>query len=118
MLSYTGGVKLIDFGLAKWNSKVAETATGINWGKVSYMSPEQHLGRAVDHRSDLFSAGLILWELLTGRQLFPSPESRAAELRDPPALALQPQHPARAGRHGLQGAGRGPRPSATRPARR
>jgi serine/threonine protein kinase len=94
MLSYTGGVKLIDFGLAKWNSKLAETATGINWGKIGYMSPEQHLGRAVDHRSDLFSAGLILWELLTGRQLFPSPEARAAQLDIPPASRFNPNIPA------------------------
>jgi eukaryotic-like serine/threonine-protein kinase len=93
MLSYTGGVKLIDFGLAKWNSKLAETATGINWGKIGYMSPEQHLGRAVDHRSDLFSAGLILWELLTGRQLFPSPESRATDFEIPPPSRFNPNIP-------------------------
>jgi serine/threonine-protein kinase len=60
MLTYTGGVKLIDFGLAQWNDKVAQTAAGTNWGKVSYMSPEQYLGKPVDHRSDLFSAGIIL----------------------------------------------------------
>ena len=84
MLSYTGSLKLIDFGLAKWRSKVAETQTGVNWGKVSYMSPEQYLGRAIDHRSDLFSVGLILWELLTGRQLFPSPESRSTDFEIPP----------------------------------
>jgi serine/threonine protein kinase len=84
MLSYTGGLKLIDFGLAKWRSKVAETQAGVNWGKVSYMSPEQYLGRPIDHRSDLFSVGLILWELLTGRQLFPSPESRSTDFEIPP----------------------------------
>ena len=93
MLSYNGGVKLIDFGLAKWKSKVSETASGINWGKVSYMSPEQHLGRPVDHRSDLFSAGLILWELLTGRQLFPSADSRTGELDIPPPSRLNPHIP-------------------------
>jgi eukaryotic-like serine/threonine-protein kinase len=78
MLTYTGGVKLIDFGLAKWNDKVAQTAAGTNWGKISYMSPEQYLGKTIDHRSDLFSAGIILWELLTGRQLFPSTQTRQA----------------------------------------
>jgi eukaryotic-like serine/threonine-protein kinase len=76
MLTYTGGVKLIDFGLAKWKAKVVQTATGVQWGKTSYMSPEQYLGKPVDHRSDLFSAGVILWELLTGRQMFPPSESR------------------------------------------
>jgi serine/threonine-protein kinase len=76
MLTYTGGVKLIDFGLAKWKAKVVQTATGVQWGKTSYMSPEQYMGKPVDHRSDLFSAGVILWELLTGRQMFPPSESR------------------------------------------
>jgi serine/threonine protein kinase len=76
MLTYTGGLKLIDFGLAKWKAKVVQTATGVQWGKTSYMSPEQYIGKPVDHRSDLFSAGVILWELLTGRQLFPAAEAR------------------------------------------
>jgi serine/threonine protein kinase len=76
MLTYTGGVKLIDFGLAKWKAKVVQTATGVQWGKTSYMSPEQYMGKPVDHRSDLYSAGVILWELLTGRQMFPPSEPR------------------------------------------
>jgi serine/threonine-protein kinase len=88
MLTYTGGVKLIDFGLAQWNDKVAQTAAGTNWGKVSYMSPEQYLGKPVDHRSDLFSAGIILWELLTGRQLFPATQSRQASPKVPPPSSL------------------------------
>jgi len=83
MLTYTGGVKLIDFGLAQWNDKVAQTAAGTNWGKVSYMSPEQYLGKPIDHRSDLFSAGIILWELLTGRQLFPATQSRQPNQKIP-----------------------------------
>ncbi len=77
MFTYTGGLKLIDFGLAKWDDKVAQTATGINWGKISYMSPEQYAGKAIDGRSDLYSCGIILWELLTGRQLYGSAEARA-----------------------------------------
>ena len=84
MLTYTGGVKLIDFGLAKWKAKVVQTATGVQWGKTSYMSPEQYLGKPVDHRSDLFSAGVILWELLTGRQMFPPSESRLPNATVPP----------------------------------
>lgn len=84
MLSYTGGAKLIDFGLAKWKSKAAQTVTGINWGKVSYMSPEQYTGRDIDHRSDVFSLGVILWELLTGKQLFPDEGVRHALTRIPP----------------------------------
>ena len=88
MLTYTGGVKLIDFGLAQWNDKVAQTAAGTNWGKVSYMSPEQYLGKPIDHRSDLFSAGIILWELLTGRQLFPATQSRQPNHKIPPPSSL------------------------------
>ena len=84
MLTYTGGVKLIDFGLAKWNAKVVQTAAGVQWGKTSYMSPEQYVGKPVDHRSDLFSAGVILWELLTGRQMFPPSESRLPNATVPP----------------------------------
>src|SRR3954471_18290710 len=83
MVAYTGGIKVIDFGLAKWQAKVSETAAGINWGKLNYMSPEQHHGKPVDHRSDLFSAGVIIWELLTGRQLFPNAKARA-EMREIP----------------------------------
>ena len=88
MLTYTGGVKLIDFGLAQWNDKVAQTAAGTNWGKVSYMSPEQYLGKPIDHRSDLFSAGIILWELLTGRQLFPATQSRQPGQKIPPPSSI------------------------------
>lgn len=84
MLTYTGGVKLIDFGLAKWKAKVVQTATGVQWGKTSYMSPEQYAGKPVDHRSDLFSAGVILWELLTGRQMFPPSEARVPNATVPP----------------------------------
>jgi len=84
MLTYTGGVKLIDFGLAKWKAKVVQTATGVQWGKTSYMSPEQYMGKPVDHRSDLYSAGVILWELLTGRQMFPPSESRLPNATVPP----------------------------------
>jgi serine/threonine protein kinase len=84
MLTYTGGVKLIDFGLAKWKTKVVQTAAGVQWGKTSYMSPEQYMGKPVDHRSDLFSAGVILWELLTGRQMFPPSETRVPNTALPP----------------------------------
>ncbi len=84
MLTYTGGVKLIDFGLAKWKAKVVQTATGVQWGKTSYMSPEQYTGKPVDHRSDLYSAAVILWELLTGRQMFSPSETRAPSGSAPP----------------------------------
>ncbi len=72
LLSYSGEVRLTDFGLASSTLKIEKTAPGIIYGKVSYMSPEQARGEPMDGRTDLYAAGIILWELLTGRQLFPS----------------------------------------------
>jgi serine/threonine protein kinase len=72
LLSYSGEVRLTDFGLATSTLKLEKTAPGVIYGKVSYMSPEQARGDALDLRTDLYAAGVILWELLTGRQLFPS----------------------------------------------
>jgi serine/threonine protein kinase len=72
LLSYSGDVRLTDFGLAASTLKMEKTAPGIIYGKVSYMSPEQARGEKPDARTDLYAAGIILWELLTGRQLFPS----------------------------------------------
>lgn len=69
IITYGGEVKIIDFGVAKSNTNV-RTLTGTIKGKVSYMPPEQVLGRVVDHRADIFSAGVVLWEMLTGRPLF------------------------------------------------
>ncbi|MCI0330155.1 MAG: protein kinase [candidate division Zixibacteria bacterium] len=71
MMSVSGDVKLIDFGIAKARQRVAkETRTGILKGKVNYMSPEQLEGKKIDARSDLFSLGIALYEVLTTRQLF------------------------------------------------
>jgi serine/threonine protein kinase len=69
IITYGGEVKIIDFGVAKANTNV-QTLTGTIKGKVSYMPPEQVLGRQVDHRADIFSAGVVLWEMLAGRPLF------------------------------------------------
>lgn len=68
LLSVSGEVKLIDFGVAKAVDRVApETAAGVIKGKVAYMSPEQALGKAVDRRADIWSAGIMLYHLLAGR---------------------------------------------------
>src|SRR5678809_1521645 len=72
LLSYSGEVRLTDFGLASSTLKLEKTAPGVLYGKVSYMSPEQARGEKLDGRTDLYASGIILWELLTGRQLFPS----------------------------------------------
>jgi serine/threonine protein kinase len=78
LLSYSGEVRLTDFGLAASTLKIEKTAPGIIYGKVSYMSPEQARGEPIDGRTDLYASGIILWELLTGRQLFPSGRSPGA----------------------------------------
>lgn len=72
IVSYDGEIKIIDFGIAKAASKVEETKAGVLKGKFGYMSPEQALGEGVDSRTDIFSAGIILFELLTGERLFAS----------------------------------------------
>src|SRR4051794_3388408 len=71
LLSYSGEVKLTDWGLATSTLKLEKTAPGVIYGKVSYMSPEQARGETLDGRTDIYSAGVMLWEMLTGRQLFP-----------------------------------------------
>ena len=70
LISYDGAVKLVDFGVAKAATSTVKTRTGALKGKISYMSPEQAKGAAIDRRSDIFSLGIMLWELVTGRRLY------------------------------------------------
>jgi eukaryotic-like serine/threonine-protein kinase len=70
LVSFEGEVKLIDFGIAKAAGKGSKTQAGILKGKFGYMSPEQVRGIPVDRRSDVFSCGIVLYELLTGERLF------------------------------------------------
>ncbi len=71
LISYEGNVKIIDFGIAKAESIQADkTRAGCIKGKVSYLSPEQLFQQDLDGRSDIFSLGAVLWELLTGHKLF------------------------------------------------
>ena len=85
-----GNAKVLDFGLASWTAggaardqaaTVFVSAEGIAEGTVGYMSPEQALGERVDHRTDIFSLGIVLFEMLTGRLPFTGTSA--------PALALQ-----------------------------
>lgn len=69
-ITYEGQVKIIDFGIAKAATKATKTQTGIIKGKVAYMSPEQASGKTIDYRSDIFSVGIILYELVTGKKMF------------------------------------------------
>jgi eukaryotic-like serine/threonine-protein kinase len=99
LVGVDGVGRVIDFGIAKAKSRMARTRAGIVKGKCAYMSPEQVDGQPVDRRSDVFSAGIVLWEALTGQRLFrggdefdemrrvmqapiPAPSSVAPELGD------------------------------------
>ena len=70
LLSFDGEVKVIDFGIAKVATRAENTQAGVLKGKRGYMSPEQIRGQRLDRRSDVFSCGIILWELLAGERLF------------------------------------------------
>ena len=80
MLSFEGEVKVIDFGIAKAENQLEATQAGTLKGKFGYMSPEQADGQVVDSRTDLFSLGIVLWEMLANDRLFTS-NSEAAILR-------------------------------------
>jgi serine/threonine protein kinase len=68
LLSYFGEVKLTDFGLARSVLKQEHTAPGIVFGRAAYLAPEQARGESADARSDIYSLGVVVWELLTGHQ--------------------------------------------------
>jgi serine/threonine protein kinase len=73
LLSFQGEVKLTDFGIAKASVRALETMSGVVKGRFDYMSPEQASAQPVDQRADLFSAGVLFYELLTGRHPFRKP---------------------------------------------
>ncbi len=86
-LTFTGEVKLVDFGIARLLGEVAsaeEAPHPVGAGKFAYMSPEQVSGRAVDARTDIFSAGIVLWELIVGERLFQAddPEEKLRRVRE------------------------------------
>ncbi|NJL24845.1 MAG: protein kinase [Calothrix sp. SM1_5_4] len=68
LVGFDGGLKLIDFGIAKVSSDTTQSRT--IKGKIAYMSPEQVRGQALSKQTDIFSLGIVFWELLTGRKLF------------------------------------------------
>src|SRR5207247_6598053 len=70
LIGHDGESKLVDFGIAKAAGKASKTQAGILKGKFGYMSPEQVRGLPIDRRSDIFSVGIVLYELLTGERLF------------------------------------------------
>ena len=85
LISFDGDIKLCDFGIAKAASKASQTRSGALKGKLQYMSPEQAWGKDIDHRSDIFSLGLVLFEMLTNEKVFSgtSELSVLEQVRDP-----------------------------------
>jgi TonB family protein len=85
LISFDGDIKLCDFGIAKAASKASQTRAGALKGKLQYMSPEQAWGKDIDHRSDIFSLGLVLFEMLTNEKVFSgtSELSVLEQVRDP-----------------------------------
>lgn len=78
MLSLAGTVKILDFGIARTRTQVRPEDDNTIQGKIAYMSPEQALGRPVDARSDIYSLGVVLWELLAGELVFRDSDRRKA----------------------------------------
>ncbi|HSC86435.1 MAG TPA: protein kinase, partial [Polyangiaceae bacterium] len=73
LVGIDGVSRVLDFGIAKALGRMQDTHTGQVKGKVAYMAPEQLLGQPVDRRTDIFAAGIVLWEALAGRRLFRTP---------------------------------------------
>ena len=97
MVTSEGSVKLIDFGLATQAAGEDETATleGTLVGTAAYMAPEQIQGKRLDGRSDIFSLGAVLYELLSGRRAFPgetTASALAAILHSEPEPLTSPRH--------------------------
>ena len=91
LCSFDGEVKLIDFGIAKAERRLQHTRTGYLKGKLAYMSPEQVRGLPVDHRSDIFAAGTLLYVMLTGLNPFRADTDTATLERVRLALAAPPR---------------------------
>ncbi len=98
VVSFDGDVKLIDFGIAKAAGKLSRTAVGTIKGKFGYMSPEQVRGMEVDQRTDIFSLGISMWELLTLQRLFAAENEilvleKIRNLKIPPPSSLDASVP-------------------------
>jgi len=98
LISSAGEVKIIDFGIAKAGMRATQTEVGVIKGKYYYMSPEQAWADPVDHRTDIFSTGIVLYEMLTGQMLYLEENierllDRVRKAEIPPPSALRPDIP-------------------------
>jgi serine/threonine-protein kinase len=84
-----GMAEIVDFGVAKADDRVVKTQSGTVKGKISYLSPEQCRGARVDRRSDLFSLGIVMWEMLTGTRLY----RRDSDFENMEAIVHEPPPP-------------------------
>jgi serine/threonine protein kinase len=96
LVTYEGLTKIVDFGIARVQDQIREES-GMRPGKVSYMSPEQVRGEGADHRSDIFSLGIILYEITVGRRLWRGPPEvvmhRIVEELIPPPTYVRRDYP-------------------------
>jgi len=69
-VTYDGVTKIVDFGVAKFSSRMSDARPGIIGAKLAHMSPEQVQGEGIDRRTDIFALGVVLWKLTTGQDLF------------------------------------------------
>jgi serine/threonine-protein kinase len=95
LIGYDGSVKLVDFGVAKATAVSKQTNPGVVKGKIAYMAPEQLQGDSLDARSDLYSMGVVLYELLSGKRPFKAPNDTGLMLAilketPPPLRELKP----------------------------
>ena len=98
LVSYQGEVKISDFGISKANTEPSLTQAGVIKGKLSYLSPEQALGQQVDHQSDVYALGLVLYEILSGRRVYQFDSDIEAirtipEMEIPPVSQVRPDIP-------------------------
>jgi serine/threonine protein kinase len=99
MLQPRGQAKIMDFGLARMRAADHKTSTGMVLGTPKYMSPEQVAGQPVDQRSDIFSLGIVLYEMLTGARLFAGEDTpqimhNVVHVEHEPPTRLKPELPA------------------------